>query len=505
MKEVKKKLLSGSAMVDSFFRKKHKDGLLVELIKVVDITASGASDDAVESISEDTTEFKSVNMEKEYLVKETSFQVVIKHILGKPLGTINFDMKNDDILDGSISLPPLFSLKHTVQVLVRKSFALNINLGVVADKSSQEKLAYVKKIFSGVNGFGGASTPLKFGEIIQASFISKKAIMAVAKLANDHGVVINTDLKHPINNCMNWTIVLKKIPMRTSVETKAIVKLDDQIQADFLVSKWSILIEKNAVYVAKADIDKQTWDARDIYRALLFTLPMEMTAHDLWNFISFMGGKTCVINHNPVNYTHVYCVIVCFESELDLDNAIATTSVIKRVSLCWFCLLLALCLVYKNSGHMSLACKLVKVGSILRGRKAPLSAQDQFRLAKIYDKKSAPIFCSLAFMVGISFTGSFRGTHFFLGSIDDNKPLPSGLAKRLDFLILAVSQPSPGCQLLVILSLQNLENDIVIEVGSSETTSSEAATVLDSSMSPYVIKLENMLKGLSAFVLSLSA
>ncbi|KAG9299577.1 hypothetical protein G9A89_020748 [Geosiphon pyriformis] len=158
----------------------------------------------------DTTESDSIDMEEECLVEETSFRqksrkesggintdmtpkgpkrIVTKCTLGKPLGTINFGMENDDdnnILDGLLSLPPSLSFKHMVQVSVRKSFALDINLGVVTDKLSQEKLAYT--------------------------------IMTVAKLANDHGVVINTNFKHPGNNYMNWAIVLKKIPVGTSVE-----------------------------------------------------------------------------------------------------------------------------------------------------------------------------------------------------------------------------------------------------------------------------------------------
>ncbi|KAG9299716.1 hypothetical protein G9A89_013076 [Geosiphon pyriformis] len=107
-----------------------------------------------------TTESDSIDMEEEYLVEKTNFRqksgeefggvdtditskgskkIVIKHTLKKPLGTINFSMENnndDDILDGSLSLSPPLFLKHTVQVSIRKFFALDIDLGVVASKSS---------------------------------------------------------------------------------------------------------------------------------------------------------------------------------------------------------------------------------------------------------------------------------------------------------------------------------------------------------------------------------
>ncbi|KAG9293970.1 hypothetical protein G9A89_019308 [Geosiphon pyriformis] len=210
-------------------------------------------------------------------------KIVTKHTLGKSLSTINFGIENDDdnILDGSHSLPSSLSLKHTVQVSVRKSFTLDIDLKMVAGKSSQEKLAYVRKIFSGVNGFGGASIPSKFGEIIRAFFISDEAMMAAAKLANDCGVVVNTDLKCSGNNYMNWAIVLKEIPVKTSVEAvcmtvsefgiikmikmqlvdlwqKVIIKLKDQNQVDLLAAKWFILIRKDTVQVTRANIDKQS-------------------------------------------------------------------------------------------------------------------------------------------------------------------------------------------------------------------------------------------------------
>ncbi|KAG9300738.1 hypothetical protein G9A89_023536 [Geosiphon pyriformis] len=227
-----------------------------------------------------TTESDSIDMKEECLVEETSFRqesgkesggvdtnmtpkcpkkIVTKCTLEKPLGTIDFNMENDNddnILDGPLSLSPPFSFKHM-------------------------KLAYVRKIFSGVNGFEEASTPSKFGGIIRASFTSEKAMIAAAKMANDHDVVVNTNLKRPGNNHLNQAIVLKEILVGTSVEAvhaavskfekiktikiqlvglwqKAIIELEDQTQADLLASKWSILIGKNAVHVARADIDKQS-------------------------------------------------------------------------------------------------------------------------------------------------------------------------------------------------------------------------------------------------------
>ncbi|KAG9290776.1 hypothetical protein G9A89_011739 [Geosiphon pyriformis] len=249
---------------------------------------------------------------------------------------------------------------------------------------------------------------------------------------------------------------------------------------------------------------------------------MGTTAHDLWDFIGSIGGKTCFIDCNPLNYSHACCASVCFGSELDLVNAMAVTLVIKGVGLCWSRLSLVLCAVCKNFGYMSLSCRFVKNVAL--------------RLMRIYAKKSASISRPLAFggktwasVVGTSSTSPLSGNKSQFGSIINDKPLPpivdelkeclvsiessfvslvgqiGELAKRLDSLMPAVSQPSPGCQLPVILPSQNLEGDIVIGAALGETTSDETAAIVDSSVSPQVTRLENMLERLSKSVLSLSA
>ncbi|KAG9300803.1 hypothetical protein G9A89_003152 [Geosiphon pyriformis] len=457
-----------------------------------------------------------------------SLHIKTKKVLKKPLDVIDYNTVN--------------------AVSVRKSFALNIDFVVITEKSSQEKLSFVRKLFSGVNGFGGASTSSKFGEIIWATFTSEKAMMTAEKLANDRNIVINTDLKHPNNNHTNRTIVIKKISMRTSMEAvraaisefgliksikiqlvglwqKAIIELEDQNQADLLASKWSIFIGKDANF-------------RDEFKVLLYTLSVGTNAHDLWDFVGSVGGKTCIIDHNPVSYTRAHCATVCFGSESDLVNAMAAIPVIKKIGLCWSHLSLVLCSVCRIPGHISLNCVLVKVGSTLKGRKTPLFGQDQVKLVTIYAKKSMPISHPLVFsgktwmsVVGVSSVHNPHSAGSLLGSDKVRKPLPSvaknldmyltniesslislvrqinELAKRLDSLVLAVLQSSPGCQLPVTFPSQNQGKDIVMGMGLSETTSDRTATasVRDSFVSLYVAKLENMLEGLAALVLSLSA
>ncbi|KAG9300048.1 hypothetical protein G9A89_018325 [Geosiphon pyriformis] len=556
MKKATKVFGSEDGFKTVVLRKKRKSGVLAESVDNREVADKALGNHLWGSEVGNTTKSESINMEEKCLVEETSvdygensafaggdpdqmpksLRVKTKKVLGKSLGVIDYGTVNadNDVLDGSFLLPLPLPIKPSIQVSVHKSFALDINLVAVTGKSSQEKLNFVKKIFSGVNGFGGASTPLKF------------VIMVAAQLANDCGIVVNTNLKHPINNRMNRAIELKEIFVRTSIEAvraaisefgliksikmqlvglwqKAIIELENQIQADLLAAKWSILIGKDAVHVAQADVDKQTWNARDEFRALLYTLPMGTTTHDLWDFISSVGGKTCVIKRSSVSYVRACCA-----------TAMANTSVIKGVGLRWSRLTAVLCSICKNSSHTSFTCHTTGVSSSSRSKRAPLSAQDQLRLAKIYEKKSASVSRLLAFsgktwasMVGkllplASFSGLAQS-----GSVSYGKPLPtvSGeledhlkniessfvsltgqigeLAKRLDSFVPAVSQPSPGCQLPVIPPSQNQEEDIVIGVGSGDATSDKTAAILGSTALPEVVKLENMLKDLSALVMSL--
>ncbi|KAG9301050.1 hypothetical protein G9A89_015786 [Geosiphon pyriformis] len=228
-------------------RKKRKRGVLKENI---DNKETG-----------DTTESESINIEEECLVEETSIDyddngtftgedpdqtpkglhVKTKKVLGKPLGMIDYDTVNaeDDMLDDFFFLPPSLPIKPS------------------------KKVNFVKKIFSG-------------------------AMMAAAQLANDCSVVINTNLKCPINNCINQAIVLKEILVRTSIEAVraaisefGFIKSIKMQLADLLAAEWSIFIGKDVVRVAQADVDKQTWDARDEFRALLYTLLMGTNAYNL--------------------------------------------------------------------------------------------------------------------------------------------------------------------------------------------------------------------------------
>ncbi|KAG9287633.1 hypothetical protein G9A89_023983 [Geosiphon pyriformis] len=90
------------------------------------------------------------------------------------LGSPNFDMDDNKKM---FLLPCLFIsldkkwvdlkiVKTQVKVLVKQSFALDINLSAVEEKSMTAKIQIIRKFFSTISGFGGVTTSSKFEGII---------------------------------------------------------------------------------------------------------------------------------------------------------------------------------------------------------------------------------------------------------------------------------------------------------------------------------------------------
>ncbi|KAG9290064.1 hypothetical protein G9A89_010370 [Geosiphon pyriformis] len=291
----------------------------------------------------DTTESNSINIEKECLVEKTSFdfgegsaiaeedpnqtltgsKVKTKKALSKPLGKINFSSNGIDdnvLLDTPLELP--LPLKNLVNISVHKSFALDIGLDKMVGKSSQEKLQVVRR----------------------ALFTSELSLTQASKKAKDTKILVNTDLKK-FSGCSDRAVVVKEIPVKTSAEAVhtmlsefeiiKLIKMQLVNYADLVTAKWSILIGKDAVCVARSDIDKKTWDRRDIYRAFLYTLLIETNAHDIWDYVNSVSEKTCAIDHHSITYVWAKYAIVCFESAEFLDAVMNTIPVLKDVNLHW--------------------------------------------------------------------------------------------------------------------------------------------------------------------------
>ncbi|KAG9303966.1 hypothetical protein G9A89_005876 [Geosiphon pyriformis] len=224
-------------------------------------------------------------------------------VFGFPLGSSNFDM-NDN---------------KKVKVSVRQLFALDINLLAVKGKLVMAKTQFVRKNFLSVNGFGEATTPSKFEGIIRSIFTSESNMEKAVLLAKEKGIVINTDLKRQ-GICSDQAVVIKEIFINTpkNMIVAALAKFGE------IKSIKIQLIGKNSVHMAMAVSNCETWALRNKFRALLFTLPVGTTAHNLGTLLDGAGEKTCV-----------YCAVVGFESEVDLESAYHTELIFGGVKLFW--------------------------------------------------------------------------------------------------------------------------------------------------------------------------
>ncbi|KAG9304322.1 hypothetical protein G9A89_019884 [Geosiphon pyriformis] len=158
---IMKKAAKSSSFGDGFemvlLRKKRRGGVLEDGSSGKKVASKVQKSHSWGSETGDTTESESINMEKKCLVEETSFdfgeggvlaggdhdqmptssKVKTKKALNKPLGKIDFSKVSDGnsiLSDAPLELPP--SLKNLVNVLVRKSFALDIGLDKMASNFS---------------------------------------------------------------------------------------------------------------------------------------------------------------------------------------------------------------------------------------------------------------------------------------------------------------------------------------------------------------------------------
>ncbi|KAG9294987.1 hypothetical protein G9A89_017781 [Geosiphon pyriformis] len=175
-------------------------------------------------------------------------------------------------------------IKTQVEVPVKKSFALDINLSAVEGKSESMRKA--------------------------------------ASLAEKEGIIVNNDVrKQGLHS--DWAVVIKEIPMNTPKD------MIITAVSEFGIIK-SIKIQL-VVCVAMAMRNCNTWASRDHFRVLLFTLSVGMTAHDLGTLLDEAGDRTCIINCSLNTGNRFCCAVVGFESEKDLDSAFHTEPIFGGV------------------------------------------------------------------------------------------------------------------------------------------------------------------------------
>ncbi|KAG9297352.1 hypothetical protein G9A89_005636 [Geosiphon pyriformis] len=155
-------------------------------------------------------------------------KVIIDLVGGFSIGTIDFGIDEDIIhLPSSLNIslekrlidPKI--VKTQVEVPIKKFFVLDINLFAVKGKLVTAKTQFIKKIFSLVNGFGGATSLTREKRIIT----NKMIVAALAEFGKIKSIKIQL--------IRLWQ--------------KAMVEFAEIGQAVQLAAKWFFLIGKNSV------------------------------------------------------------------------------------------------------------------------------------------------------------------------------------------------------------------------------------------------------------------
>ncbi|KAG9301075.1 hypothetical protein G9A89_015811, partial [Geosiphon pyriformis] len=244
--------------------------------------------------------------------------------------------------------------KTQVEMSVKKSFALDINLLAVEGKSAMAKTQ-------------------------------------TTSLVRANNIIVNSDLKRQ-RVCSDRAIVIKKIPM--DIPKEMIVTA----VSEFGEIK-SIKIQLIEMWQKAAVKDRETWAFRDQFRVLLFTLLMGMTAHDLGTLLEGAGKKTCVINHSLETGNRTRCAMICFESDKAMESAFRMEPIFGSVKLLWARLDLIRCNWCGKFGYSVLECnaKVVSASQSPKSFKKPANLDTHLQLAKLYAKKKILISCPVAF------------------------------------------------------------------------------------------------------------
>ncbi|KAG9304383.1 hypothetical protein G9A89_019945 [Geosiphon pyriformis] len=326
-------------------------------------------------------------------------------IIGSPLGSINYDMEK----------------KEEVEVAVKKSFALDINLLAVKEKLAMTKTQVIRRLFSGINGFGGATILSKFERIIRSMFTLSENMKKAVSLARKNNIIVNSNLKRQRIRS-DQTIVIKEIsidtPKKMIVTTvskfgqiklikiqliglwqKTVVEFAELEQAVFLAVKWSFLIGKDSVCVAMAVGDHETWVSKDQFRVLLFTLPVEMTAHNFGDLLDGAGNKTCIINCSLETGNKFCYAVVGFVSDKLLKFVFYTEPILGSIRLSWTRLDLVWCEQCGKFGHSALKCdaEITSISVSSNSFKRVVFDENCFQLAHLYVKKCVLISRLVAF------------------------------------------------------------------------------------------------------------
>ncbi|KAG9289152.1 hypothetical protein G9A89_022461 [Geosiphon pyriformis] len=237
-------------------------------------------------------------------------------IIGSPFGSINYDMEEEKEVSfpfcKSFSLDKVWInpkiIKIQVEVAVKKSFTLDIDFSVVEKKLATAKTQVIRKLFSGINGFEGATTPSKFEGIIRSTFTLSESMEKTVSLARENNIIVNSDFKRQ-GICSDQDIVIKEIP---------------------------IDMPKKMIITAVSEFGQ------------IKSIKIQL--------IDGAGGKTYIINYSLETGNRFCCVVVGFVSDKSLESAFHTEPILGGVRLSWARLDLVRCERCGKFGHSALEC-----------------------------------------------------------------------------------------------------------------------------------------------------
>ncbi|KAG9303553.1 hypothetical protein G9A89_018449 [Geosiphon pyriformis] len=216
---------------------------------------------------------------------------------------------------------------------------------------------------------GFSNYSMNNNEIMLPSYLSiftfEESINITTLLAREKGIFMNTNLKKQSIHS-DWAVVIKKISMDMPKE---------------------IIVAAVSEFAVG---DHETWAFRNQFRVLLFTLLMETMAHDLGTLLDRAGGKTCVINCSVNTGNRIYCAVIGFESEEDLESAYCIEPIFGGVKLSWTKMDLVQCERCGKFGHSVLECDvtITSTSKPFKPFKKNSSEENCLCLAKLYAKKN---------------------------------------------------------------------------------------------------------------------
>ncbi|KAG9291925.1 hypothetical protein G9A89_004863 [Geosiphon pyriformis] len=299
--------------------------------------------------------------------------------------------------------------------------------------------------------FGGATTLSKFEEIIRSTFTSEKSIEMATSLAREKGIN-------------------------------------------------SFLIGKDFVCVAKTVRDHEIWTFRDWFRALLFTLSMGTIAHNLGTFLEGAGEKTCIINRSIETGNRIYCAVVGFDSNNNLEFVFHTELILGSVKLSWTKIDLVWCEKYGRFGHSVLKCD-VPVASTSKSSKTfkkVVSDKCHLQLAKLYEKKSWSLLVSADTS---SLNAYLASLEQFLELLIDQVSVLTTIVAAKEDLALNMIVNSP--ELVLLLSFSASLNISTLGLNSSKVLMTKVGSLesklvaFEASVGSVLAKLDYLCAGLS--------